>query len=202
MRQAVTSSTYGIIAEFSDAEQILHAAERAKEEGYRIMDAYTPFPVHGLDEALDFHDWRVPWFIFLAGIVGATAGYSLQLSTATPLLEPLLKKMIPITGDVVVRNMPYPMNVGGRPFHSWPSFIPVTFELTILFAALTAFLGTLLLNGLPRPHHPVFNAKNFDRASQDKFFLCIEASDPKFNVETTAAFLRSLGADEVSEVEE
>jgi hypothetical protein len=196
------SPIYGLVAEFSEPEQILHAAERAKEEGYRRLDAYTPFPVHGLAEALEFHDPKVPWMIFIAGVIGASAGYGLQLSTATPLLEPILKKLIPITGDVVVRNLPYPMNVGGRPFHSWPSFIPVTYELTILFASLAAFFGTLYLNGMPRPYHSIFNAPNFERASQDKFFLCIEAVDPQFNIETTATFLQSLGADAVSEVEQ
>ena len=195
----VQSSLYGLVAEFSDADQIVEAASKARAAGYRHMDAYTPFPVHGLAEALDFHDFRVPWMIFLAGIMGAGAGYSLQLFTATPLLEPILKQ--PFITDVVIRNIPYPMNVGGRPYHSWPSFIPVTFELTILFAAGAAFVGMLLLNGLPKPYDSIFNAPNFERASLDKFFLCIESNDPKFDVESTAQFLRGLGADAVSEVE-
>ena len=193
------SSLYGLVAEFSDADQIVVAAEKARAAGYRMMDAYTPFPVHGLAEKLEFHDAKVPWMIFLAGCMGAGAGYSLQLFTATPLLEPILKQ--PFIKDVIIRNIPYPMNVGGRPFHSWPSFIPVTYELTILFAAGAAFVGMLILNGLPKPYHSIFNAPNFDRASLDKFFLCIEASDPRFDVEDTAQFLRGLGADAVSEVE-
>ena len=153
------SSLYGLVAEFSGADEIVVAAQKARDAGYRMLDAYTPFPVHGLDEALDFHDKRVPWMIFLAGCLGACAGYSLQLFTSTPLLEPILKQ--PFITDVVMRNVPYPMNVGGRPYHSWPSFIPVTFELTILFAAGTAFLGMLILNGLPKPYHPIFNTPNF-----------------------------------------
>ncbi len=188
-----------MVAEFSDADSIVAAAHEARVAGYRIMDAYTPFPVHGLDEALQFHDARVPWMIFLAGCMGAGAGYSLQFFTSTPFLEPILKQ--PFLTDVVLRNVPYPMNIGGRPYHSWPSFIPVTFELTILFAAGVAFVGMLLLNGLPKPYHPIFNTPNFDRATLDKFFLCIEARDPKFDVEATTQFLRGLGADAVSEVE-
>lgn len=196
---AVQSTLYGVMAEFSDADTIVDAALKTRAAGYRIVDAYTPFPVHGLAEALEFYDKKVPWMIFIAGCLGACAGYSLQLFTSTPLLEPILRQKF-IT-DVVLRQFPYPMNIGGRPYHSWPSFIPVTFELTILFAAGTAFLGMLILNGLPRPYDSVFNAPNFERASLDKFFLCIESRDPKFDAESTAQFLRGLGADAVSEVE-
>lgn len=193
------SSLYGLVAEFSDADQIVAAAAKSRAAGYRIMDAYTPFPVHGLAEAFDFHDAKVPWMIFIAGCIGACTGYSMQLFTSTPLLEPILKTRF--LTDVVLRNVPYPMNIGGRPWHSWPSFIPVTFELTILFAAGAAFVGMLFLNGLPKPYHSIFNTPNFDKATLDKFFLCIEATDPKFDIESTAAFLRDLGADVVSEVE-
>ena len=198
---ANTPTVYGMIAEFSEPDQIVVAAERARAEGYRRMDAYTPFPVHGLDEALDFHDWRVPWMIFLAGLTGCAFGYGLQFFTATPTLEGFIKKFIPITWDVGLRNIPYAMNVGGRPFHSWPSFIPVAYECTILFAGVTAVFGTLALCGFPKPYHPIFNAKNFNRATVDKYFLCIEATDPKFDLEDTAIFMKSLGADSVSEVE-
>jgi hypothetical protein len=187
------------MAEFDTAEQIVVAAERVRAAGYRIVDAYTPFPVHGLAEVLEFNDKKVPWMIFIAGCLGGCAGYSLQLFTSTPLLEPLLRT--PFISDVILRNFDYPMNIGGRPYHSWPSFIPVTYELTILFAAATAFFGMLILNGFPKPYHPVFNAPNFERATLDKFFLCIEAKDPKFDAETTAHFLRGLGAEAVSEVE-
>lgn len=201
METPVTQNTlYGVVAEFSDADKIVAAADKARAAGYRHMDAYTPFPVHGLAEALEFHDARVPWMIFIAGCVGAIAGYSLQLFTSTPMLEPILKQ--PFINDVVIRNIPYPMNVGGRPYHSWPSFIPVTYELTILLAAGTAFLGMLLLNGFPRPYHPIFNARNFERASLDRFFLCIEARDPLFEIDKTSHFLINLGADLVSQVAE
>ncbi len=191
---------YGMIAEFSEPEQIVVAATKARSEGYRRMDAYTPYPIHGLDEALDFHDARVPWMIFGFGVLGAAFGYGMQYFTSTPTLEGLIKKFVPITFDVGIRNIPYAMNVGGRPFHSWPSFIPVAYECTILFAGLSAVFGTLILCGFPKLYHPIFNAKNIDRASVDKYFLCIEATDPKFDLEDTEIFLKSLGADSVSEV--
>jgi hypothetical protein len=200
METVVTqSSLYGLVAEFSTADQIVAAAGRARAAGYRIMDAYTPYPVHGLAEELEFHDPKVPWMIFIAGCIGCLAGYSLQLFTSTPLLEPIIRQ--PFIQDVVLRQFDYPMNVGGRPYHSWPSFIPVAYELTILFAAGTAFVGMLILNGLPKPYHSIFNAPNFKRATLDKFFLCIEATDPLFDSESTAQFLRGLGPDLVSEVE-
>ncbi|MER3473338.1 MAG: DUF3341 domain-containing protein [Armatimonadota bacterium] len=172
---------YGIIAEFESAEELLHAAKRAREAGYTQMDAYSPFPVHGLSEAIGFEDHKVPWTVFLAGVVGAIAGFSLQY---------------------YISVVDYPLNVGGRPFLSWPSFIPVTFETTVLFAAFGAFIGMLAFNGLPQPYHPVFNAPRFERASQDRFFLCIEAKDPLFDRTKTRQFLENLGARLVSEVEE
>jgi hypothetical protein len=172
---------HGIIAEFESAEDLLHAAQRARQAGYTRMDAYSPFPVHGLSEAIGFEDHKVPWVVFLAGVVGAIAGFSLQY---------------------YISVVDYPINVGGRPHLSWPSFIPVTFETTVLFAAFGAFIGMLALNGLPQPYHPVFNAPRFERASQDRFFLCIEASDPQFDRVKTRHFLENLGARLVSEVEE
>lgn len=172
---------YGIIAEFESAEELLHAAKRAREAGYTQMDAYSPFPVHGLSEAIGFEDHKVPWTVFLAGVAGAIAGFSLQY---------------------YISVVDYPLNVGGRPFLSWPSFIPVTFETTVLFAAFGAFIGMLAFNGLPQPYHPVFNAPRFERASQDRFFLCIEAKDPLFDRTKTRQFLENLGARLVSEVEE
>ncbi len=171
---------YGIIAEFDDPDALIAAAGRAREDGYRNMDAYTPFPVHGLAEALDFKDNRLPWMIFLAGIAGAFGGFGLQY---------------------FVSVIDYPLNVGGRPLNSWPLFIPVTFECTILLAAATAVFGMLFLNGFPRPHHPIFNAPNFERASQDGFFLCIEADDPQFDPRRTRLFLERLDARSVNEVE-
>ena|SRR5438045_3513864 len=171
---------YGILAEFSDPEEVVVAAHRVREAGYKRIDAYTPFPVHGLCEAIGFRDPKVPWMIFLGGVTGAVVGFGLQ---------------------AWVNAVSYPMNVGGRPNIPWPSFIPVTFETTVLFAALTAVFGMLGLNGLPKPYHPVFNAARFDLASQDRFFVCIEATDPKFDTEETARFLSSLGASEVELVE-
>jgi hypothetical protein len=175
----MNGNLYGLVAEFDDPHDILHAAEAAREAGYRKLDAYTPFPVHGLAEALEFDDWRLPWLIFIAGITGGFTGLALQ--TYTSVIE-------------------YPWNVGGKPYFSWPQFIPVTFELTILFSAGAAVLGMLGLNGLPRPHHPIFNAPHFERASQDRFFLCIEARDGMFDRERTEEFLLNLGPQRVSEV--
>ncbi|MGQ9488321.1 MAG: DUF3341 domain-containing protein [Armatimonadota bacterium] len=172
---------HGIIAEFESAEELLHAVKRAREAGYTQMEAYSPFPVHGLSEAIGFEDHKVPWVVFIAGVIGAIAGFSLQY---------------------YISVVDYPLNVGGRPFLSWPSFIPVTFETTVLFAAFGAFIGMLALNGLPQPYHPVFNAPRFERASQDQFFLCIEAKDPMFDRAKTRQFLENLGARLVSEVEE
>lgn len=169
------------MAEFDNPTSLLDATSRAYREGYRRMDAYTPFPVEGLSEALDFRRTRVPLIVLLGGLVGCFGGFFLQYYIAA---------------------IYWPIIVGGRPFNSWPAFIPVTFELTVLCAALSAFLGMLALNGLPQPHHPVFNAPRFEMASRDRFFLCIEASDPKFEAAETRRFLESLGAREVSDVED
>jgi hypothetical protein len=176
----MNGTLYGLVAEFEDPHDLLHAAEAAREAGYRKMDAYTPFPVHGLAEAMEFDDWRLPWLIFLAGCTGAFTGLSLESFTSV---------------------FEYPWNVGGKPFFSWPQFIPIIFELTILFAAGACVLGMLGLNGLPRPHHPIFSAPHFDRASQDRFFLCIESRDGMFDRERTEDFLLQLGPQRVSEVE-
>lgn len=170
---------YGLVAEFENETDILTAARRVREAGYRRMDAYTPFPVHGLAHAIGFSDWLLPWIIFFGGVTGALAGAALQTWTLA---------------------YDYPWNVGGRPLISWPQFIPITFELTILLAAFGAVFGMLALNGLPRPYHSIFNAPGFERASQDRFFLCIESWDPRFDREETARFLESLGPVAVSEV--
>lgn len=170
---------YGLIAEFDDPEDIVVAAHKAREAGYKRMDAYTPFPIHGLDTAIGFHDPKVPWMIFLGGVAGAVAGFGLQSWVTT---------------------YAYPLNVGGRPLAPWPYFIPITFECTVLFAAFAAVFGMLALNGLPRPNQPIFNAPRFDYATQDRFFLCIEASDPQFDVARTGDFLRSLNPQAVEEV--
>lgn len=172
---------YGIMAEFETPEQLLHAARRAYASGYRKMDAYSPFAVEGVAEAIGFRKTRVPLIVLLGGICGATTAYGMQWYSAA---------------------IDYPLNVGGRPLHSWPSFIPITFELTVLFAAIAGTLGMLFLNGLPRLYHPVFNAPEFKLASQTRFFLCIEADDHVFNADEVREFFRSLGAEKVLEVEE
>ena len=176
----VAARIYGLLAEFEAPEDLVSAAERAYADGYRHMDAHTPFPVHGLAEAIGFHTNRVPLLVLIGGIIGAGLGFFSQYWAAV---------------------IDYPINVGGRPLNSWPAFIPITFEVTILVAALTAVLGMLALNGLPQPYHPVFNAPRFALATRDRFFLCIEATDPRFDPVATRAFLEGLGAKEVTDVE-
>lgn len=180
METTQASETHGLMAEFDNPDDLLDAARKAREAGYRRLDAYSPMPVHGLGEVLDFRCDKLPILVFIGGLLGALTGYGLCY---------------------FVSVIDYPLNVGGRPFHSGPSFIPVTFELTILFAAFCSAFGMLIANGLPRPHHPVFNVENFARASQDRFFLCIEAEDERFDPEKTRGFLESLNPQEVSEVE-
>jgi hypothetical protein len=170
---------YGIMAEFEQPEQVLRATKSAYAAGYRRMDAYSPLPIHGLSEALGFEKTRLPLIVLIGGILGCLGGFGFQYW-------------------VSVIN--YPVIIGGKPMNSWPSFIPVTFECTILLAALSAVFGMLALNGLPQPYHPVFNVDRFERATRDRFFLCIEARDPKFDRSGTRAFLEGLGAHEVSEV--
>jgi ActD protein len=172
---------YGLLAEFSDPNELIAAARRTREAGYRDIDAYTPFPIEELSEALGIHYNRLPLVVLIGGIVGALAGLGLQYWTAV---------------------IDYPINVGGRPFFSLPSFIPITFETTVLVAALSAVLGMLALNGLPMPYHPVFNVPRFALATRDRFFLCIEATDPLFDREDTRRFLERLVPREVSEVEQ
>jgi hypothetical protein len=176
---AASVAIYGLLAEFSDANALVAATRRAHEAGFRRMDAYAPFPIEELADALGFHKTRLPLLVLLGGVLGGVSGYLMEYWTATT---------------------SYPLNVGGRPLHSWPAFIPVTFELTILGAALFAVLGMLALNGLPMPYHPVFNVPRFALATRDRFFLCIEATDALFDRVKTAAFLRDLGAREVTEV--
>jgi hypothetical protein len=170
---------YGMLAEFDDATALVGAIRRAREEGFTRMDAYTPFPVEEVAHELGFHKTRLPLIVLLGGIAGGLGGYFLQYYATV---------------------IDYPLNIGGRPLHSWPSFIPVTFECTVLLASLAAVLGMFALNGLPMPYHPVFNVPGFALASRDRFFLCVEADDPKFDRQATWQFLRSQGAREVSEV--
>jgi hypothetical protein len=179
-RSAPATPFYGLLAEFDSAHALVAAAARAREAGYTKTDAYSPFPIHGLAEALGFRDRRISTFVLAGGIAGALTGYGLQYWSSV---------------------IAYPLNIGGRPLHSWVSFIPPTFELTILFAAFTAGITMVALNGLPQPYHPVFNAPRFDRASQDAFFLAIEAGDPKFDADATRAFLASLNPRDVVSVE-
>jgi len=171
---------YGLMAEFDGPEGLLAAAQRASEEGYQKINAYAPYPIHGLAEAVGHRRTRLPLVVLIGGIVGGVGGYLLQLW---------------------VSAVAYPINVGGRPLNSWPAFIPVTFELTVLCAALAAVLGMLALNGLPEPYHPVFNVPGFELASRNRFFLCVRSSDPKFDVGATRRFLEALGPSRVSEVE-
>jgi hypothetical protein len=171
------SRVYGLMAEFDDPEHLVAAVNKAYEKGYRRMDAYTPFPIHGLQEALRLKNSFVPPLTLFGGIAGAIAGFGLQH---------------------FVHVIEYPMNIGGRPNLSWPSFIPITFEVAILTAAMFTIVGMLMLNGLPRPHHPVFNAPGFENASRDKFFLCIEADDDLFDEDETETFLQGCEPQSVS----
>jgi hypothetical protein len=168
------------MAEFENPEDLLAAAHRAREEGYRRMDAFTPFPVHGLAEAIGFHRTGVPLVVLIGGIIGCVGGFLLQY---------------------YISVIAYPLNVGGRPLNSWPAFLPVTFEMAVLVAALSAVVGMLVLNGLPMPYHPVFNVPRFRLATRSEFFLCIEATDAKFDREATKRFLESLDPRGVYEVE-
>ncbi len=170
---------YGLLAEFATPEKLLDATRRAHGEGYRRMDAYTPMPVEGLAEAIGLRKSRVPLIVLLGGLTGCLGGFFLQWWIAV---------------------LDYPINVGGRPLNSWPSFIPVTFELTILLSAFAAIIGLFALCRLPWPHHPAFNVPAFERASQDRFFLCIEAQDPRFDSEGTRRFLAGLGPEGVYDV--
>jgi hypothetical protein len=180
MARPQPSTIYGLMAEFDTPTALVAAARRAHASGYRRMDAYTPFPIEELNDALGHPPSRLPLVVLIGGIVGCVGGFALQYWASV---------------------IAYPMNVGGRPFNSWPSFIPVTFETTILCAALVAVLGMLAMNGLPMPYHPVFNVPRFALASRSRFFLCIEARDPNFDLKATRALLEELDAREVNVVE-
>jgi hypothetical protein len=159
------------LAEFETPQAILEATRRARQVGYRDMDAFTPYAVEGLADELSLHHTSVPFVVLVAGLVGAAVGFFMQYWSMA---------------------VDYPFNVGGRPTNSWPVFIPITFEVMILVASFAALLGMLFLNGLPQPHHALFNVPRFARASQDRFFLCIEATDPLFDRQETAGFLAGL----------
>ncbi len=170
---------YGLLAEFASPEALVAAARDVYREGYRHVDAFSPFPVDDLAEAIEFRHTRVPLIVLLGGVIGGVSGYLLQYW---------------------VSAIAYPINVGGRPLNSIPSFVPVTFEMTVLFAALFGVVGMLALNRLPRPYHPVFNVPSFANATRDGFFLLIEASDPLFQPRDTRQFLLDLGARHVDDV--
>jgi len=171
---------YGLLAEFDSPERLLEAARQSRQAGYRRMDAYTPFPIEGLAEVVGFRFNLLPWLVLAGGTAGACGGYFMQWFSAA---------------------VNYPINVGGRPLNSWPSFVPITFELGVLLASLTALIGMAMLCGLPRPYHPVFNSPIFSLETKGKFFLCIEATDPQFEIRQTWQFLVRHGAVGVFEVE-
>ena len=175
------SQLFGVMGEFSTPEDLLAATKSAREAGYKHVEAYTPFPVEGLSEAVGFKWTAVPLLTLIGGLGGGITGFGLQYWVAA---------------------ITYPINIGGRPLNSWPAFIPVTFELTVLGASIFAVVSMLALNKLPQPYHPVFNVERFSQASTDKFFLCIEARDPKFDLAETSKFLQSLHAQHVNEVKD
>jgi hypothetical protein len=181
MAYAAPLTTWGIMGEFTSAEALVKAAHAVHEAGYKNMDAYSPVPIEELHHALGLPTTKLPALVLLGGIIGGISGF-------------ILENWVSIFA--------YPLNIGGKPLYSWPAFIPVTYECTILGAALTAVFGMLALNGLPQPYHPMFNAKRFAMASRDRFFICIEATDPKFDPQHTRQFLEGIGAREVTTVED
>jgi hypothetical protein len=178
--QALPPAIYGLMAEFDDPGGLVDAAKRTYAAGYRKIDTFSPYPIEEAWEAIGQRDRRLSLIVLAGGLIGLLSGIGLQ---------------------EWVHNVAYPLNIGGKPLNSWPQFIPVTFELTILFAALSGVIGMIVLNGLPMPYHPVFNVPRFERASRDKFFLLVESADPKFDREQTREFLKGLNATEVSDVE-
>jgi Alternative complex III, ActD subunit len=174
------SHTYGVVGEFVTEHELIHAAEKAREAGYHHFETYAPFPVEGLSEAMGLKRNKVPLITLIGGLCGGLGGFFFQYWCNV---------------------YSYPLNIAGRPLNSWPAFIPVTFELTVLGASLSAVFGMLALNGLPQPHHPLFNVERFSKhATTDRFFLCIEARDKKFDLADSSRFLQGLKAQHVTEV--
>jgi len=174
-----TPPIYGLMAEFDTPTALVTAARQTYEAGYKKIDAYSPFPIEELSEAIGFHHNGVPLVVLSGGILGCVCGYLMQWWIAA---------------------VSYPVNVGGRPLNSWPAFVVVTFELTILFSVLAAVFGMLALNGLPMPYHPVFNVPRFAFATKDRFFLIVFSSDPKYSSQGTRTFLEGLNPRSISEV--
>ena len=173
--------SYGLLAEFLTPQSLLDAIQRAKAEGYRALDAFTPYPVHAICEEIENHrKSKVPLVVLIGGVTGALVGFGMQYW---------------------ISSAGYPLNIGGRPLNSWPAFIPATFEMTILFAAFSAVVGMFALNKLPEPYHPLFNVESFERATQDRCFLLVEAADPQFDPAATRSFLATLDAEEVHDVD-
>ncbi len=175
----IKEGLYGVVAEFNDPQTLLDAAHSVRDAGYTSTDAFSPFPIHGLAEAVGLHKSKLSTIVLTMGVLGGLGGFFMQWYA-----------------NVVA----YPLNIGGKPLNSWPAWIPITFECAILLAALGAVFGMLALNGLPMPYHPIFNLRRFDSASRDKFFLVIQARDPKFRLEETRRLLESLGPREVTDV--
>ena len=179
MSDSPNAPIYGLMAEFDSAQELVDAAFKTRQAGYKKIDAYSPFPVEGLADAIGFHTNRVALVVLIGGILGGLSAYALQYWVGV---------------------ITYPVNIGGRPLQSWPSFIIVTFELTILFGGLSAVFGMLALNGLPMPYHPVFNVAEFKKASENKFFLMVFSSDSKYESAATRSFLQSLAPRMIAEV--
>ena len=176
----VPPAIYGLMAEFDDPTSLVAAAKRTYAAGYRKIDTFSPYPIEEAWEAIGQHDRRLSFIVLAGGLVGLLSGIGLQ---------------------EWVHQIAYPINIAGKPLNSWPQFVPVIFELTILFAALSAVIGMIVLNGLPQPYHPVFNVARFEHASRDKFFLLLESTDPQFDRAKTLDFLKTLDASEINEVE-